>query len=183
MKYAKYLLLSLLFSIIFSSCIKDEEPDNYADWKASNTKFVEDAANLTNEAGDKVYTRLTPPWAPGAYTLVKWENDRSETEKNLSPLDNSLVQVKYALDNIDGERISDSYSMTTYGEGIYQTRPNKNILGFWYCLTQMHVGDKVTCIIPAEAGYGSVANGSIKPYSTLVYTIELVDIIAYDVPL
>lgn len=156
---------------------------DYNEWEQKNTQFLADAEAQVDENGQKVYTRLTPDWAPGAFTLIKWENNREETAKNLSPLDNSLVDVKYALDNIDGERISDSYSMTTYGEGVYRTRPNQNILGFWYALTQMHIGDKVTCIMPAAAAYGNTAYGNIPPYSTLVYTIELVGIPAYEIPL
>lgn len=181
LNFFKYLPFLSILLFLTTSCLKDDEVD-YSEWEEQNTKFVADAESL-NSGGKPVYTRLTPPWAPGAFTLVKWENDRSETSRNLQPLDNSLVHVKYALDDINGNRISDSYSMTTYGEGIYQTRPNQNIVGFWYTLTQMHIGDKVTCIIPAAAGYGNVAYGSIKPYSTLVYTIELIDIPAYEIPL
>lgn len=180
-KTLSMLTLLPITALLCTSCFKDDEPD-YTEWEARNTKYVVDAEALT-ENGQKVYTRLTPPWAPGAFTLAKWENDRAETAANLSPLDNSLVHVKYALDNIDGERISDSYSMTTYGDGIYQTRPNQNIIGFWYVLTQMHIGDKVKCIMPAAAAYGNSSYGKVLPFSTLVYTIELVDIPAYEVPL
>ncbi|MBD5268681.1 MAG: FKBP-type peptidyl-prolyl cis-trans isomerase [Bacteroides sp.] len=180
---SKLLLFPLLCMIVvaMSSCLNNDEPD-YNEWEQRNTKYVEDAEAETAD-GVKVWTKMTPPWAPGAFILAKWENDRSETANALCPLDNSLVHVKYALDNIDGTRISDSYSITTYGEGIYQTRPVNNITGFWYILTQMHIGDKVKCIMPAAAAYGNVAYGTIPPYSTLVYTIELVDIPAFETPL
>lgn len=180
--FTKFLIPASLPILLLTSCLKNDEVD-YNEWADRNTQYVVDAEAKVNEDGSKVYTRLTPGWAPAAFTLIKWDNDRSETAGNLSPMDNSLVDVKYALDNIDGTRISDSYSMTTYGEGIYRTRPNQNITGFWYALTQMRIGDKVTCIMPAAAGYGNVAYGSIPPYSTLVYTIELVDIPAYEIPL
>ncbi|MDE5903707.1 MAG: FKBP-type peptidyl-prolyl cis-trans isomerase, partial [Muribaculaceae bacterium] len=135
------------------------------------------------EGGIPVFTKLTPSWAPAAFTLVKWENDRNLTAKNLQPMDNSLVRVQYALDDIYGNRISDSYSATaSYGDSIYQTRPMDNIVGFWNTLTEMRVGDEVTCIIPASAGYGNVQNGAIPPYSTLVYKIKLVSIPRYEVP-
>lgn len=172
----------LAFSLVsLTSCLKDDEVD-YTEWEQANTRFVAEHEAMT-ENGAPIYTRLTPSWAPAAFTLVKWENDRSLTAKNLKPMDNSLVNVQYALDDIYGNRIADSYSSTaSYGDSIYQTRPLDNILGFWHTLTEMRVGDEVTCIIPATAGYGNVQNGSIPPYSTLVYKIKLVSIPRYEVP-
>lgn len=182
MKHTFLISIPLLSALtLLSSCLKDEVVD-YTEWEKANTNFVVEKGALT-ENGQAVYTRLAPSWAPAAFTLVKWENDRSLTAKNLQPMDNSLVRVKYALDDIYGNRIADSYSATaSYGDSIYQTRPLDNIVGFWNTLTEMRVGDKVTCIIPAAAGYGNVQTGSIPPYSTLVYSIELVSIPNYEVP-
>lgn len=181
MRYSSLLLLALP-TLFITSCINDDTV-SYADWEQENTKFVADAANERNSDGTLKFTRLSPDWAPNAFTLVKWENDRSLTEKNLRPMSNSVVRVKYDLESIDGTRISDSYSSTTYGDSIYQTRPNQNITGFWNCVTNMHVGDSVTCIMPYMSAYGSTGNGTIKPYSTLVYHIKLVSIPAYELPL
>lgn len=175
------ILPSALILLTFASCINDTKTD-YTEWEQRNTEYVTACQNQRNEDGTPVYTYLAPDWAPKAFCLVKWENDRSLTEKNLSPLSNSITKVKYDVETIDGTRISDSYSSTTYGDSIYQSRPNQNIIGFWNCVTNMHVGDSVTCIIPAVAGYGSVANGNVKPYSTLVYHIKLVAIPAYERP-
>ena len=175
------IFLTLTALLTLSSCLDDNEVD-YTQWRADNEKFITDAEAETKD-GVKVYTRLTPPWAPSTFVLATWLNDRSENADELIPLDNSLVHVKYALDDINGNRISDSYSNKTYGDGIYQTRPNQNIFGFWYVLTRMRKGDHVKCVMPATAAYGDVTYGSIPPYSTLVYDIELVDIKAYEVPL
>ena len=183
MKTQQFLTLLLLSVAMtpMASCLKDEDVD-YNAWEQENTRFVAEKAALT-ENGLPVYTRLAPTWAPEAFTLVKWENDRARTANNLQPMDNSLVRVQYALDDIYGNRLSDSYSATaSYGDSIYQCRPNDNIVGFWHTLTEMRVGDEVTCIIPAVAGYGNVQNGSIPPYSTLVYKIKLVSIPRYEVP-
>lgn len=180
-KILKISAIIVLPALILSSCFKDEDVD-YTDWEAANRRFVaEREAETVN--GVPVYTRLAPSWAPEAFVLVKWENDRSKTAKNLKPMDNSQVRVQYALDDINGNRLSDSYSMTaSYGDSIYQTQPMKNITGFWHTLTEMRVGDEVTCIIPAVSGYGNLQNGPIPPYSTLVYRIKLVSIPRYEVP-
>ncbi|MDE6811304.1 MAG: FKBP-type peptidyl-prolyl cis-trans isomerase [Muribaculaceae bacterium] len=172
-----------LISLLLSSCLGDDKETDYTEWEQKNTTFVTDQEALRTPAGKLLFTRLTPDWAPQAFCLVKWENDRTLTADNLRPLSNSLVNLKYDVDDIDGNRISDSYSSTTYGDSIYQCRPNQNIIGFWNCVTNMQVGDSVTCVIPYVAGYGSTGNGNIKPYSTLVYHIKLVSIPAYQLPL
>ena len=41
----------------------------------------------------------------------------------------------------------------------------------------LHKGDKATFIIPHELGYGSRTAGSIPPNSTLIFDVELVDIL------
>lgn len=170
-----------IFILTLASCIKDKTED-YTEWQQQNTEYVQNCADRRNPDGTALFTRLAPDWAPEAFCLVKWENDRSLTEKNLSPLSNSLTNVKYDVELIDGTKVSDSYSSTTYGDSIYQSRPNQNIIGFWNCLTNMHVGDSVTCVIPAVSGYGSTAHSGVKPYSTLVYHIKLVSIPAYELP-
>lgn len=177
--YITLLLLILLPAI--SSCIKDNEQD-YSEWEQKNLDFVASAQTERNSDGTLKYIRMAPEWAPEAFILVKWENNRSLTEKNLRPLSNSVVNVKYDLEDIDGNKIDNSYSSTTYGDSIYQSRPNQNILGFWNCVTNMHVGDSVTCIMPYFSAYGSVPNGKVKPYSTLIYHIKLVSIPAYQIP-
>ena len=179
----KKLLLTLpLTTILFASCLKDDNTVDYTEWEQKNMAFVTEKQALVTPEGRPLYTRLAPDWAPQAFCLVKWENDRSLTADNLRPLSNSLVKVKYDVDDINGNRLSDSSSSTTHGDSIYQCRPNQNIIGFWNCVTNMQVGDSVTCIIPYVAGYGSTPNGTIKPYSTLVYHIKLVSIPAYQLP-
>lgn len=182
MKISKiHIILLAATASLLSSCLDDNDVD-YNDWQQKNTAYVaEQEAKVVN--GAKVYTRIAPVWAPDAFTLVKWHNKRELTASALRPMDNSLVRVQYAVDDIDGNRIDDSYSFrAAYGDSIYECRPMDNIVGFWNTLTQMRVGDDVTCIIPANAGYGNVQNGKIPPYSTLVYRIKLVSIPRYEVP-
>lgn len=168
-------------SVALTGCLGEKEED-YSGWKEENNAYVASLENEVNEDGSKKYEKHVPVWEPGVFVLMQWHNDRSKTLLNLSPLDNSTVNVKYDLELIDGTKIDDSYSMTTYGDSIYRTRPCNNIVGFWAALRQMHVGDSVTCIIPSNAGYGSTAYGSIKPYSTLVYHMKLKSIQAFEVP-
>lgn len=50
------------------------------------------------------------------------------------------------------------------------------IKGMTEALTLMSVGSKWEIYVPHELGYGSRSLGEIKPYSILVYEIELLSI-------
>ena len=41
----------------------------------------------------------------------------------------------------------------------------------------MPVGSKWELVVPQELAYGSADRGTIKPFSTLVFEIELLDIV------
>lgn len=175
-RYSILLPTLALVALGLSSCLNDKEESD-SGWRDRNERYVAEA----EQSGE--YERLTPPWAPQAFTLVKWHNDRTLTNRNLSPLDNSLCDVKYELLDIDEKVLDTSFKMTTYGDSIYRSRPSANITGFWYLLTQMHVGDSVTAVLPAISAYGSVKYGDIKANTTLIYRVKLVGIPAYEIPL
>jgi len=40
----------------------------------------------------------------------------------------------------------------------------------------MKEGGEATLIIPSVLGYGSSGSGSIPPYSTLIFDVELIDV-------
>lgn len=174
------LIMSGLLPFALTSCLGDDEND-YSDWQKRNNAYVDSCVNDVTQ-GKPSFERISPKWAPQTFVLMKWHNDKTKTEEKLKPLDNSTVYVKYEVETIDGTMIDNSYSTTTYGDSIYRTRPCRNIPGFWTALTNMHIGDSVTCIIPWKAGYGSTGQGNILPYSTLIYHMKLVDIPAFEIP-
>ena len=96
-------------------------------------------------------------------------------------MDNSTVDVIYECKYVNGTVLDTSYRNTTYGDSIYRCKPSDNIVGFWAMLTNMHVGDSVTCVIPMNAAYG-VSSTSVMPYSTLVYNMKLKAIHSYELP-
>lgn len=179
----KVLLLSAVFSMAaaLTGCFNDPEStaEKYREWKEKNEAYVAEQELLTNPDGTPYYRKIVPSWAPDAYALVHWYNDPALTENNLSPMDNSTVSITYELFDIEDKRLSDSFSST---DSLYTSRPSQNIVGVWAPLTHMHVGDSVRIIIPYQAGYGEIGNGTINPYSTLVYNIKLKKINAYEIP-
>lgn len=180
-KFPAVALLTLLLSPLMTSCLGDDSLD-YSDWKKRNEQYYADAMAALNPDGTPEYEVVTPVFAPGTTILMKWHNDRNATKNNLKPLDNSTVDCIYICGDIDNKYIDSSYATTTYGDSIYRTRPTKNIVGFWTALTNMHVGDSVTVVIPSAAAYGASLYGSIKPYTTIIYGIKLKGIPGYELP-
>ncbi len=178
-KYIVFLALALIGSSSLSSCLGDDDDTyDYSEWISSNENYLSEKEAETDADGNKLYEKIVPSWCPGVYVLATWHNDRSKTEGNLVPMDNSTVDVIYECSYIDGTMIDKSYNNTTYGDSIYRCKPSDNIVGFWTMLTNMHVGDSVTCVIPTNAGYGTT--GSVLPYSTLIYHMKLKSIHAYE---
>ena len=87
---------------------------------------------------------------------------------------NDKVQVHYEGRLIDGTVFDTSKN---HGDAPSEFRPTDVIKGWTEALTMMPVGSKWQLYIPAELAYGKRDAGKIKPYSTLVFDIELVGIV------
>lgn len=186
MKIKKYLLPSILSfcaAIALTSCLgNDDDRDyDYTEWIRMNETYLAQKEDSIGADGKKVFEKISPVWAPGVYVLVQWHNDRSATVSNLVPMDNSTVDVIYEGKYVNGVVLDNSYKNYQNGDSIYRCKPSDNIVGFWAMLTNMHVGDSVTCIIPMNAGYGA-SSTSVMPYSTLIYNMKLKAIHAYEMP-
>ena len=90
------------------------------------------------------------------------------------PQATDMVEVIYEGKMIDGT-VFDATSRHD-GRKTDSFRCNQVIKGWTEALTNMPVGSKWEVYIPQELAYGSRAAGQIKPYSTLIFTIELVGI-------
>ena len=92
--------------------------------------------------------------------------------KGAIPTYTDKVKVHYRGTLIDGTEFDSSYSRnepTTF-------RANQVIAGWTEALTMMPVGSKWMLYIPQELAYGSRDLGTIKPFSTLVFEVELLEI-------
>lgn len=89
------------------------------------------------------------------------------------PTANDEVEVNYEGKLIDGT-VFDSSSK--HGDKPATFRPSQVIKGWTEALTMMPVGSKWQLFIPQELAYGKRNAGQIKPFSALVFTVELVGI-------
>ena len=83
------------------------------------------------------------------------------------------VTVRYEGKTIDGNVFDSSYKRNPDTSTF---RPDQVIKGWTEALTSMPVGSVWELYIPQELAYGSRAAGQIKPYSTLIFKVELVKI-------
>ena len=88
------------------------------------------------------------------------------------PKDTSWVRVQYEGKTIDGKVFESSYED---GKPI-QLRPNQFIPGWRTALTHMPVGSVWEVVIPQDQAYGERETPNFKPYSALVFKMELVGI-------
>lgn len=91
------------------------------------------------------------------------------------PTKDDKVKVNYEGRLIDGTVFDAS---SKHGNEPAEFTPGQVIKGWTEALTMMPVGSKWQLYIPYELAYGERGAGSdIKPYSTLVFDVELVDIV------
>lgn len=93
--------------------------------------------------------------------------------KGAVPTSTDRVKVHYRGTLIDGTEFDSSYKRnepTTFGA-------NQVISGWTEALTMMPVGSKWVLYIPQELAYGNRDMGQIKPFSTLIFEVELLEIV------
>ncbi len=88
------------------------------------------------------------------------------------PTDTSMVKVQYEGKTIDGNVFDSSYKN---GKPI-QLRANQVIPGWSEALTHMPVGSVWEVVIPQDQAYAEREQGQIKPFSALIFKIELLGI-------
>ncbi|WP_300762613.1 FKBP-type peptidyl-prolyl cis-trans isomerase [uncultured Bacteroides sp.] len=128
----------------------------YGEYKKENEEFL---ANNKSKEGIKVTESGLQ------YRIIK-------EGKGEVPTKNSRVKVHYKGTMIDGTEFDSSYERkepTTF-------RADQVIKGWTEALTMMPVGSKWELYIPQELGYGSREAGKIKPFSTLIFEVELISI-------
>ena len=136
---------------------KAQMEKQYGPWRQENEEFM---AKIAKKEG-----------------ICKLENgvyyEVIEEGKGAIPADTSRVKVNY-----EGKLINDTIFDSSYKRNEPTTfRCNQVIPGWTNALTHMPVGSKWKVYIPQDQAYGErEAGANIKPFSALVFTIELLSI-------
>ena len=129
----------------------------YGENKAAGIKFLEE--NKTKEGVVTTESGLQ-------YKVIK-------AGKGEIPSKTSTVKVNYKGTLIDGTEFDSSYKRNAPAS----FRADQVIAGWTEALTMMPVGSKWELYIPQELAYGSrETGGQIKPFSTLIFEVELLEI-------
>ena len=129
----------------------------HADKKEAGLKFLED--NKANE-GVKVtesglqYKVITEGTGP-------------------KPTESDNVKVNYVLSLIDGTELENSVQS---GQPFQFSLAGGVIAGWIEGVQLMNVGSKYIFYIPYNLAYGAAGRGTIEPFSTLIFEIELLEI-------
>ena len=135
---------------------KAQMEKKYGPWKQENEEFMAKIAKTEglNKLENGVY-----------YEVI-------EEGKGEIPADTNMVKVNY-----EGKLINDTIFDSSYKRDQPTTfRCNQVIPGWTNALTHMPVGSKWKVYIPQDQAYGDREAGQIKPFSALVFTIELLGI-------
>ncbi|MBB6251744.1 FKBP-type peptidyl-prolyl cis-trans isomerase [Nitrospirillum iridis] len=98
----------------------------------------------------------------------------------LQPMPNSRIRVHYEGRLIDGTVFDSSYQR----DETTVMSLEKVVKGWVEVIPRMHVGDKLEMVIPAELGYGQKGSGDgvIPPGATLIFKVELFEILPGELP-
>ena len=135
---------------------KAQMEKKYGPWKQENEEFMAKIAKTEglNKLENGVY-----------YEVI-------EEGKGEIPADTNMVKVNY-----EGKLINDTIFDSSYKRNEPATfHCNQVIPGWTNALTHMPVGSKWKVYIPQDQAYGDREAGQIKPFSALVFTIELLGI-------
>ena len=147
---------------------------------ADANRYFETTMQAAKKQAEEAYKAENEAWLkqnatkPGVKTLPSGLQYKVLTEgKGAVAEKDDEVTVRYAGHTIDGNEFDSSYKRNP---DTTKFRPNQVIKGWTEALCMMPEGSKWELYIPQDIAYGSRKAGSIKPYSTLVFTVEVVKV-------
>jgi len=145
----KITFLFLIIAIAFSAC----KEENYADWKILNdNRYAADLATIEADNYTKTESGL-------CYKIIYTGAGK---KANID----SYVTVKYTLKLISGKVIE---------TGTYVGLISGTIAAWQEAIPMLKVKGVMDMFFLYDLGYGATGNGSVPPYSMLIYSVELDD--------
>lgn len=172
MKYLFFIAI-ILAAITLSSCLRSDNNLSYEDWRVENEDYFARMKDTLDADGNNYYTEIASLAYPSLQIL--YHEITPGAENGRTPFITSTVKVNYSGRLYNTETRFDS------GTGV-QFGVNKVITGWTLALQHMKEGSKWRIVIPYQLAYGISGQGSIPPYSTLTFDVELVSIPYWEVP-
>lgn len=124
----------------------------YGDWKVENEKFLAD--NKAKEGVEATASGLQ-------YKVIRKGN-------GAVPTDSTQLAVRYKGKLIDGTVFDESK------DKAFECTPSGFVIEGWKeALKLFPAGSKVEIYVPQNLGYGAANRGKIKPFSTLIFEMEI----------
>jgi peptidylprolyl isomerase len=165
-------ILGIMSAILLTGCKKDTSEEMKAQEMRLLQQYLVDN-NITQE-----------PTASGLYYIPIREGT------GISPDEGTFIEIHYVGELIDGTVFTTSYQETAETNSILDTEflygPARLQLGYIgqaglnEGIQLMKVGGKAMLILPSSIALGGFTSGSVPAYSTLIYTVELLE--AFDDP-
>lgn len=147
------------------------------DYEAAMRKWAEEQereAQANKRAGEKYLAEYAKqPNVRKLSSGVLYKVIKAGTGRK--PLLTSTIIINYKGNTIDGVDLGDTFK----NRDPMTTRANITISGFADALQQMPVGSIWEIVIPYDKAYGEKGTGKIKPYSALIFKVELLNIEEY----
>ena len=192
-----FLPLLLLILVFTTSCEETKEVGKYDNWRERNEAFIDslqhvydtkadhgglEFIHLISAPNDVIYFKRKKPVAlPGEEPIIK---------KDVKPLFTDVVSLFYKGSFIIGSVDEQNNYIGEVFDGNFtganpdmevtkasQMKVRELITGFTEILQRMDVGERYEIYIPWQYGYGSSDNKSILAYSTLIFDVQLLDIV------
>jgi len=165
-------MLGIMSALLLTGCKKDDSEEMIAQEMRLLQQYLIDN-NITQE-----------PTASGLYYVPIREGT------GISPDEGTYIEIHYVGELIDGTVFTTSYQETAETNGIQDAEflygPARLQLGYIgqaglnEGIQLMKVGGKAMLILPSSIALGGFTSGSVPAYSTLIYTVELLE--AFDDP-
>ncbi len=173
------IILISMAAVSFVSCDDSEKIDTV--WKEANEAIFAEISR--NSDYSKIFSQ-----SKNGYILYK----ELKSGNGKTPIFTDFVKVSYIgwykNDWTKEDTYSDSKGNKIINKIVFDSSPRKGELptrlkvselidGFATALQNMREGDKWEVWIPWRLGYGSIDYGKIPAYTTLVFEIELLEVI------
>ncbi len=157
MKNIKYIFLLLISAIFITSCKSDAEKKSKDELNKLETFIQENYPDATKTSS-------------GLY--IVW----NEHGTGKAVVTGNYINVTYVGKFLDGG----IFDASANHNGTFQFYVGQgNVIRAWdQAVQQCKIGDKITLITPSSMAYGSMGNGTIPPYTSLVFDIDILEILS-----